>query len=135
MIICPTPLNPGLKIRIPPKMVHIDGHSDMVRINHLSHIVGLPDGIDGRTVAGIHRMQRFNGQFDPCTFRRRQYFQNSLSNLLPAFFQRLASVCPANQYNHWCANCCSLFDGQQVVIYGSCPFTGIHGREKTAACK
>jgi len=49
---------------IPPEVIDIDGDADERRVEFLGHVVGLAEGVHGGAVAGIHRMQRFDGEFD-----------------------------------------------------------------------
>ncbi len=77
-----TPVYFGFEKGIPPEVIHIHGNAQPGRIQFLSQVIRLGQGIDGRPCIGIHRMEGFNGKFHPGCCCIRKYCGNAILYLL-----------------------------------------------------
>jgi hypothetical protein len=59
-------------------------------------VVGVTQRSDGRAISGIHRVERFNGEFDACGLSTREESADSGFDLFGVLLRGLANGCTAN---------------------------------------
>ena len=84
-------------------MVHIHSHPNPFRLQLLTGVVSLFEGINGRSIVGIHGVQGLNGQTDTTGLSVGQNRTDTVQYLPAGLFQCLTRIGTTDQYDQRCS--------------------------------
>src|SRR5581483_3805873 len=61
-----------IHLGVPPDVIDIDDHADAIGVETANHCVHLGERHDDRAFGGVHRVQRFDAEFDAALKRVRE---------------------------------------------------------------